>query len=89
MVLSDIRSYCAETGQVSLQELANRFDTDPEAIRGMVEVLVQKGMLRCLTETPEGGCGKGCCGCTNSCAPLAGMSDAVYQWVGRSRRPLH
>jgi len=50
---------------------------------------VQKGMLRCLTETPEGGCGKGCCGCTNSCAPLAGMSDAVYQWVGRSRRPLH
>lgn len=85
MVLSEIRSYCAEAGKVSLQELANRFETEPEAIRGMVDVLVQKGMMRCLTEAPKGDC---CCGCSKSCAQPV-MSDAVYEWVGRQRRSLH
>jgi putative ferrous iron transport protein C len=86
MLLSDIRSYCAETGHVSLQELSNRFDTDPEAIRGMMDVLARKGMIRCLTDAGSPACGGGCSCCTTGCASLRSMPDAVYEWIGRTRR---
>ena len=88
-MLSDIRSYCAETGQVSLQELSNRFETEPEAIRGMMDALAQKGMIRCLTDAGSPACGLGCSRCTSGCASLRSMPDAIYEWIGRTRRGDH
>ncbi|ARE39728.1 hypothetical protein RGUI_1587 [Rhodovulum sp. P5] len=85
MLLSDIRSYCAEAQNVSLQELSNRFDTDPEAMRGMMEVLEGKGMIRSCGDAPARSCG-GCRGCSLGCGAQAPFSDATYQWVGRARR---
>ncbi|MBN2906600.1 MAG: hypothetical protein JXJ18_07825 [Rhodobacteraceae bacterium] len=85
MLLSEIRSYCAQAGRVSLEQLSDRFDADPEAVRGMMDVLVNKGMVCCLTN-PDPTCGKACSGCTMGCASLGLMSDAVYEWVGRRAR---
>jgi len=85
MLLSDIRTYCAEAGRVSLHDLSNRFEAEPEAMRGMMDVLTQKGIVRCVTE-PGAACGKTCCGCSSGCDALRSMPDAIYEWVGRQRR---
>jgi len=85
MLLSDIRSYCAAAGEVSLQQLSNRFDTEPEALRGMMEVLADKGMIRCLSDRSAPACGSACGGCSSGCASQALLSDIRYEWVGRRR----
>jgi putative ferrous iron transport protein C len=70
MILSKIRDYLQANGNASLQDMANRFDIAPDALRGMLGQWVARGRVVC--EPPSGNCG-GCCRC--DAAALE-----VYRW---------
>ena len=71
MILSDIRNYLRQRGQASLSDIALHFDSDPDAIRGMLDTWVRKGRVVKL----DGG---SACGGCNQCDAAA---NEVYQWV--------
>ena len=76
MILSEIRDYLQTHGSASLQDMAHRFDVDPEALRGMLGQWVARG--RVVREAPRGQC-DGCCKCDAAAVE-------VYRWVeGRTR----
>jgi DeoR/GlpR family transcriptional regulator of sugar metabolism len=61
MILSELRAYVADHGRVSLVDMAHRFDTDPETVRAMLQVLERKGRVRKLAvggSCASGGCSK-------------------------------
>ena len=72
MILSELTAYLAKQKRASLIDLSHRFDSDPEALRGMLAILERKGRARKL---PSGAtCGGGC----NKCDPA---SIEIYEWV--------
>lgn len=73
MILSDIRDYLSERGQASLADMALHFDTEPEAMRGMLDHWVSKGKVD--RRKVEAACGTSC----NRCAPAA---MELYVWRG-------
>ncbi|MCF7992828.1 MAG: FeoC-like transcriptional regulator [Thiohalocapsa sp.] len=58
MILSELKQYLAEHRRVSLTDMVNRFDADPDALRGMLAVLERKGRVRKLDAQVCGGCSK-------------------------------
>ena len=63
----------AQPGKAAVYDLAVHFDTDPEAIRGMLGELERRGKVRRLpVGTP---CGGGCSKCDPGTVEL-------YQWCG-------
>lgn len=71
MILSEIKSYMAERGRVSIGDLVNHFRAEPEAIRGMLEHWIRKRRIRRLD-------GEGTCtGCTKCDA----YALEIYEWV--------
>ena len=75
MILSEVRTYLAERGRVPIGDLVNRFDADPDAIRGMLAHFIRKGRLRKL-ENPAGDCG--------GCSKCDAFSLEVYEWTDRA-----
>lgn len=73
MILSELRDYMKTHGRVALMDMANRFDTEPEALRGMLDKWVAKGKVEKLPQ--DGECGKGCCSCDSATAE-------IYEWKG-------
>ncbi|MGD9408739.1 MAG: FeoC-like transcriptional regulator [Thiohalocapsa sp.] len=71
MILARLRDYLAEHRRVSLVDMANRFDTDPDALRGMLATLERKGRVRKL---PAGSL----CG---TCARCDQAAPELYEWV--------
>ena len=65
MILSDIRDYLKQRGQCSLSDIALHFDSDADAVRGMLDVWVRKGKVEKNAATPS--CGTSC----QSCDPAA------------------
>jgi hypothetical protein len=60
MILSDLKSYLAEHKRAPIGDLVNRFESEPEAIRGMLEHFAHKGLVRRLDwDGTCGGCRKG------------------------------
>jgi len=76
MILSEVRDYLAEHKRVPLMDMAYRFEMDPEALRGMLDVLERNGRIKKLPL--DQACSDGC----SKCAPQANL---VYEWVGRSK----
>ena len=72
MILADLKSYLQANRRVSLLDLANRFDVDPNAVRGMLEKWISKGRVRRLASGTA--CGQGCCQCDPTQMEL-------YEWV--------
>ena len=72
MILSDIKQYLIQHKRVTLGDLANHFDTEPEAMKGMLDHWVRKGNIVELAATSacNGKCAK-CC-----CEPVA----EIYEW---------
>ncbi len=71
MILSELRDYLKINQRAALTDMAHRFNTDPEALRGMLDKWVAKGRLEKL---PQGtACGGGCCKCD-----LA--TTEIYEW---------
>ena len=71
MILSDVRDYLKQRGQCTLSDIALHFDTDPDAVRGMLEIWMRKGKVEKLSATNS--CGSSC----NSCEPSA---TEIYVW---------
>lgn len=71
MILSDIRNYLKQRGQCTLSDIALHFDTDADAIRGMLELWIRKGKIVKRSATTS--CGTSC----QSCDPAA---TEVYSW---------
>ncbi|MCB2100706.1 MAG: FeoC-like transcriptional regulator [Rhodobacterales bacterium] len=75
MILAEVRQYVGDRHRVTLADLSNRFGVAPDALRGMLAVLVRKGRVRRLPRPAS--CGDGCC----KCAPEA---LEVYEWIERA-----
>jgi putative ferrous iron transport protein C len=72
MILSDIKRYLQERKQATLNDLALHFDTDPQAMRGMLAQWIHKGKVS--KSELRAGCKKGCasCGCD--------ADIEIYRW---------
>ncbi|PLX37613.1 MAG: sugar metabolism transcriptional regulator [Hyphomicrobiales bacterium] len=84
MLISDIRSYIADAGRVSVSSIAARFDIEPDALKGILDTLAAKGTIRPVGEPQSAcstgsGCNSGGCGCCSY-----GVEE-IYEWVGRRR----
>jgi hypothetical protein len=81
MILSELQDYLCQRGSASLADMANRFDTDPEALRPMLARFERKG--RVVHRIQPIGTG-GCTGCT--ACPISDRCDQaafeLYEWVG-------
>ena len=71
MILANIRDYLKQRGQCTLSDIALHFDTDADAVRGMLEVWIRKGKVSKRSATDS--CGTQC----QSCDPAA---TEVYSW---------
>lgn len=71
MILSDIRNYIQKRGQVSLADIAQHFDSEPDALRGMLDIWIRKGMVcRCSATR--------CCG--TKCSQCDTATTEIYVW---------
>ena len=73
MILSDLRQYLKQHQRVALKDLCNHFQTDADALRGMLKVWINKGKVRQLP-LPQN-CGSSCCKCDSALTEL-------YEWIG-------
>jgi putative ferrous iron transport protein C len=71
MILSEIRDYLKQRGQCTLSDIALHFDTDADAVRGMMDIWIRKGKVERRSATAS--CGTSC----QSCDPAA---TEVYSW---------
>ena len=72
MILSDIKKYLMEHKRATLGDLALHFDTDPQAMRGMLEQWMRKG--RVLRSELKSDCSKSCAKCCNDSVM------EIYEW---------
>lgn len=73
MILSELKRYLSERGMTTLNDIATHFDTEPDAVCGMMEHWIRKGKVRKYSG-PVAKC-KTC----EKCDPA--MMEA-YEWVG-------
>jgi len=81
MILSEIRDYVRQRGQVTLADIALHFDADPDAVRGMLQVWIDKGKLHRQMATAS---------CGGSCTQCDPASTEIYVWSNAApdERPL-
>jgi hypothetical protein len=70
-ILRDVRDYLQTHRQAGLNDLALHFDSNPEAMRGMLETWVAKGKIRHCPPSD-------CAGCATSCSSAPGDT---YEWI--------
>ena len=70
-MLLDIKRYLMERQRVSLQDLALHFDTDADAMRGMLATWIRKGKI---SKCDAVACG----GCSSSCSTA--QNEEAYEW---------
>jgi len=80
MILADIKTYLIAHRLVTLGDLAIHFDTDPAAMKAMLQAFVHKGRLR--QSSLRACCHKTC----GKCADAVAME--IYEWTGGSERPV-
>lgn len=71
MILSEVRDYLKQRGQCTLSDIALHFDSDADAVRGMLDIWIRKGKVEKHLATDS--CGTSC----QSCDPAA---TEVYSW---------
>jgi hypothetical protein len=69
LILSDLKHYLSRRPAASLADVATHFDMQPEAARGMLELLIAKGRVERMDASRCGGC--------TLCAPGA---TELYRW---------
>ena len=72
MILSEIKQYLMKNKRATLGDLAIHFDTDPDAMRGMLEQWIRKG--RVLKSDHQSGCSNSC----GKCGDDSAME--IYEW---------
>jgi putative ferrous iron transport protein C len=73
MILSELTGYLAQHRRVALIDMAHRFGSAPDALRGMLATLERKGRVRRL----EGGAA-----CASSCGKCSIANLETYEWLG-------
>ncbi len=82
-MLQQIKAFFKQQPIANLQQIADAIHTDPDAARGMLNVWMRKGNVRCLSQPAENGCetGGGCNSCTTGCATFtSAASRELYCW---------
>jgi putative ferrous iron transport protein C len=72
MILSDIKQYLSERGNATLTDISVYFDTDQDAMRGMLEQWIRKGRIRKLSTSTS---------CSGGCNRCDANNTEIYQWV--------
>jgi putative ferrous iron transport protein C len=72
MILSELRDYLQTHQRAAISDMAHHFNTDPDALRGMLAKWVAKGKV--VKPLAVSTCG-GCC----QCDPAA---TEIYEWKG-------
>ena len=72
MILSEIKQYLMKHKRVTLGDLSVHFDTDPDAMRGMLDQWIRKG--RVLKSDIQSDCNKSCSKCCSDTAM------EIYEW---------
>lgn len=73
MILAELKAYLIEHGRADLTDLSARFDTDCDALRGMLDTWVARGRVRRQVSSGPNTC-KSCCGCELT-------APEIYEWV--------
>ncbi len=73
MILSKISAYLKERGRAPMSDLSSRFDTDPQALQGMLAHLIAKGRVR-RVDPDIGDCGR--------CGKCDTSQLEAYEWTG-------
>ena len=73
MILSEIKQYLMKHKRATLGDLAIHFDTDPDAMRGMLEQWIRKG--RVSKSDLKADCNKTCCKCSDD------STMEIYEWT--------
>ncbi len=76
-MLIKIRDYLQQHKVCTLADLSVKFNTSPEAMRGMLGHWLRKGQLCCDRSSCLLACNKGCI----SCDPA---ELEIYRWLGKS-----
>lgn len=71
MILSDVRDYLQQRGRATLADIALHFDTEPDAVRGMLQVWIRKGKVHKQAATAS---------CGGSCTQCDPASTEIYVW---------
>lgn len=74
MLLTELRHYISTHRRVTLVDLINRFEIQPEAMRAMLAHWIRKGKVR--HHVGSGACTTGC----SKCSP---ESLEFYEWMGK------
>ncbi len=75
MILSELRHYLRQQHRLSLLDMANHFNTDADALRGMLAKWISKGKVKRIDRGAA--CGTSCCKCDPAMTEL-------YEWVEES-----
>lgn len=73
MILSELKTYLMARKRSPLSDLANHFNADPDAVRGMLAHFMHKGQVRRIDD------GAACGGCQKCDA----YASEAYEWTGR------
>lgn len=71
-MMLELRDFLKQRHRVALKDLADHFNMDADALRGMLDKWIGKGKVRKLSL--EANCGSGCCKCDPAMTEL-------YEWV--------
>jgi hypothetical protein len=73
MILSELTCYLKQHHRVGLIDLTYRFESSPDALRGMLTILERKGRIRRIT---------GAAGCSSGCSTCDPATIETYEWIG-------
>ncbi len=68
-----LKNYLESRKLTPLADISNRFKADPDIIRPMLDLWIDKGRLKRYRNGKP--CQKGCCGCHRA-------SMEIYEWIG-------
>jgi len=72
MILTQVRDYLKQQGQAPLRDMALTFNMDQQALKPLIEHLIDKGKVEKLPQ------GTGCQGGCTACAP---QTVEIYRWI--------
>jgi hypothetical protein len=75
MILADISDYIQKRQRVSVADIVNRFDADPDAVREMLALLERKKRIHRIPSVPA---------CGSSCRQCDSAATELYAW-GKGR----
>jgi len=73
MILSELKAYLSRHKRAGIGVLVNRFEAEPDAIRGMLAHFMRKGRVRRL-DSELGNC--------SGCSKCDAFALEIYEWTG-------